>query len=116
MFDTGVAYAMGGSPGGGSGGAGGLMGLLPILLMFVIFYFLLIRPQQKQARKQQDFIKNLKVGDRVVTTGGLHGEVKGLTDTTITLEIADKVRVKITRTAVSGSSQDAAVPEAQKPA
>ena len=115
MFTTGVAYAMGGSPGGGAGG-GGLMGLLPILLMFVIFYFLLIRPQQKQASKQRDFIKNLKVGDRVVAAGGIHGEVKGLTDTTITLEIADKVRVKVTRSAVSGSSQDAAVPETQKPA
>ena len=115
MFVTGVAYAMGGSPGGGAWG-GGLMGLLPILLMFVIFYFLLIRPQQKQAGRQRDFIKNLKVGDRVVTTGGLHGEVKGLTETTITLEIADKVRVKVTRSAVSGSSQDAAVTEAQKPA
>jgi len=114
MFTTGVAYAMGGSPGGGAGG-GGLMGLLPILLMFVIFYFLLIRPQQKQASKQRDFIKNLKVGDRVVAAGGIHGEVKGLTDTTITLEIADKVRVKVTRSAVSGSSQDVAVPEAQKP-
>jgi preprotein translocase subunit YajC len=113
MMLTGVAYAMGGSPGGG---AGGLMGLLPILLMFVIFYFLLIRPQQKQARKHQDFIKGLKVGDRVTTTGGIHGEVKGLTETTITLEIADKVRVKVTRSAVSGSSQDAAAPEAQKPA
>ncbi|MBI5905118.1 MAG: preprotein translocase subunit YajC [Deltaproteobacteria bacterium] len=113
---TGIAYAMGGSPGGGSGGAGGLMGLLPILLMFVIFYFLLIRPQQKQARKHQDFIKGLKVGDRVTTTGGLHGEVKGLTETTITLEIAEKVRVKVTRSAVSGSSQEAATPEAQKPA
>jgi preprotein translocase subunit YajC len=116
MFTTGVAYAMGGSPGGGAGGSGGLMGLLPILLMFVIFYFLLIRPQQKQASRQREFIKNLKVGDRVVAAGGIHGEVKGLTDTTITLEIADKVRVKITRSAVSGSSQDAAVPEAQKPA
>jgi preprotein translocase subunit YajC len=115
MFMTGMAYAMGGSPGGGAGG-GGLMGLLPILLMFVIFYFLLIRPQQKQASKQREFIKNLKVGDRVVAAGGLHGEIKGLTDTTITLEIADKVRVKVTRSAVSGSSQDAAAPEAQKPA
>jgi preprotein translocase subunit YajC len=113
MLLTGVAYAMGGSPGGG---AGGLMGLLPILLMFVIFYFLLIRPQQKTARKHQDFIKNLKVGDRVVTTGGLHGEVKGLTETTVTLEVAEKVRVKVTRSAISGSSQEAAAPEAQKPA
>jgi preprotein translocase subunit YajC len=116
MILTGVAYAMGGNAGGGSGGAGGLMGLAPILLMFVIFYFLLIRPQQKQARKQQDFIRNLKVGDRVVTAGGLHGEIKGLTDTTMTLEIADKVRVKVTRSAVSGSSQDAAVPDSQKSA
>jgi preprotein translocase subunit YajC len=116
MLMTGVAYAMGGSPGGGAGGGGGLMGLLPILLMFVIFYFLLIRPQQKRAARQRDFIKNLKVGDRVVAAGGIHGEVKGLTETTITLEIADKVRVKVTRSAVSGSSQDAAVPEAQKPA
>jgi preprotein translocase subunit YajC len=113
---TAVAYAMGGSPGGGAGGAGGLMGLAPILLMFVIFYFLLIRPQQKQARRQQEFIRNLKIGDRIVTSGGLHGEIKGLTETTITLEIADKVRVKVTRTAVSGTSQDAAVPDAQKPA
>jgi len=116
MIFTGVAYAMGGSPGGGAGGGSGILGFLPILLMFVIFYFLLIRPQQKQARKQQDFIKNLKVGDRVVTSGGIHGEIKGLTETTITLEIAEKVRVKVTRSSVSGSSQDAATPEAQKPA
>lgn len=116
MILTGTAYAMGGNAGGGSGGAGGLMGLAPILLMFVIFYFLLIRPQQKQARKQQDFIRNLKVGDRVVTAGGLHGEIKGLTETTMTLEIADKVRVKVTRSAVTGTSQDAAVPDSQKPA
>jgi len=116
MILTGMAYAMGGTPSGGSGGAGGLVGLAPILLMFVIFYFLLIRPQQKQARKQQEFIRNLKLGDRIVTSGGLHGEIKGLTETTITLEIADKVRVKVTRSAVSGTSQDAAVPDSQKPA
>jgi preprotein translocase subunit YajC len=116
MIPSGVAFAMGSGPGGGSGGSSGFLGFVPILLMFVVFYFLLIRPQQKQAKRQQEFIRNLKLGDRVVTSGGLHGEVKGLTDTTLTLEIADKVRVKVTRTAVSGSSQDAAVPEGQKPA
>jgi preprotein translocase subunit YajC len=117
MISSGVAYAMGGSPAGGAGGSGGgFLSFIPILLMFVIFYFLLIRPQQKQARRHQDFIRNLKVGDRVVTTGGIHGEIKGLTETTLTLEIADKVRVKVTRSAVSGTSQDAAAPEAQKPA
>ena len=102
---SGVAYAMGGK---GDFGAGGLAGMVPLLLMFVVFYFLLIRPQQKTAKKLREFIRNLKVGDRVVTTGGLHGEVKGMTDTTITLEIADKVRVKVTRSAVGGSSQEAA--------
>lgn len=108
---TGVAYAMGGK---GDGGAGGMAGLIPLLLMFVIFYFLLIRPQQKQARKREDFIKSLKIGDRVVTSGGLHGEVKGMTDTTITLEIADKIRVKVTRSAIGGSSQEAAAPSESK--
>lgn len=100
----------------GGGSSDFLVQLFPLVLIFIVFYFLLIRPQQKQASRQRDFIKNLKVGDRVVTSGGLHGEVKGLTETTITLEIADKVRVKVTRSAVSGSSQEAAVPEAQKPA
>lgn len=107
MF-AGVAYAMGGKP---EGGAGAMASLIPLLLMFVIFYFLLIRPQQKQASKHREFIKNLKPGDRVVTTGGLHGIVRGLTDTTITLEICENVRVKVTRSAVSGSSQEAAAPE-----
>jgi len=98
------------------GGAGGLMGLLPILLMFVIFYFLLIRPQQKDGPEAPGLHQEPQVGDRVVTTGGLHGEVKGLTETTVTLEVAEKVRVKVTRSAISGSSQEAATPEAQKPA
>ncbi len=106
------AWAMGGK----DGGPAGLASLIPLLLMFVIFYFLLIRPQQKQARRHQDFLRNLKVGDRVVTTGGLHGEVKGLTESTVTLEIAEKVRVKVTRSAVTGSVQEAAAPPESKPA
>ncbi len=110
MALTGIAYAMGGKP---DGAGGGIASLIPILLMFVIFYFILIRPQQKQARKHQDFIRNLKAGDRVVTSGGLHGMVTGLTDSTITLEIADKVRVKVSRSAVTGSSIDAATSEAK---
>lgn len=110
MVFTGLAHAMGGK---GEGGAGGLVGIVPILLMFVVFYFILIRPQQKQARKHQDFVRNLKAGDRVVTSGGLHGTVTGMTETTVTLEIADKVRVKVTRSAIGGSSQDAAVPESK---
>ncbi len=109
MVLTGVAYAMAGG-GSGQAGSGGspLMTLAPILIMFVIFYFLLIRPQQKQAKRHNDFIRNLKAGDRVVTSSGIHGVVRGLTDTTVTLEIADNVRVKILRSAITGSSQEAA--------
>jgi preprotein translocase subunit YajC len=108
MFFTGLAYALGAK---GEGGGGGFAGLIPLLLMFVVFYFILIRPQQKTARKHQEFVKNLKTGDRVVTSGGLHGTVMGLTETTVTLEIADKVRVKVTRSAVAGSGQEAATLE-----
>ena len=112
MFFTGVAHAMGPSgSGGASGGAGGLMQLAPLLLMFVIFYFLLIRPQQKTAKKHQEFLKNLKVGDRVVTSGGLYGQITGLTDQAITLEIADKVRVKVARNGIAGSAQESAAVE-----
>ncbi|MCL1926055.1 MAG: preprotein translocase subunit YajC [Syntrophorhabdaceae bacterium] len=111
MAYGGVAYAMSGGSGGGLLGGSGFSSFIPIILIFVIFYFILIRPQQKQVSKHQDFIRNLKIGDRVVTSGGIHGEIKGLTETTLTLEIADKVRVKVTRSAVTGTSQDAATSE-----
>jgi len=108
---SGVAYAMGSK--GLGGGGGGMEVLILPLLFFGIFYLLVFRPQQKQAKKQKEFLVNLKAGDRVVTSGGLHGEIKGLTDTTVTLEIADKVRVKVTRASVTGRSQEAAAPEAK---
>jgi preprotein translocase subunit YajC len=97
----------------GAGGGGGIEVLALPLLFFGIFYLLVFRPQQKTAKKQREFLQNIKVGDRVVTSGGLHGEITGLTDTTITLEIADRVRVKVTRAAVTGKSQEAAAPEAK---
>ncbi len=108
MLFTGVAYAMGASGSGGAspGGLGGLAQLAPLLLMFVIFYFLLIRPQQKQAKKLQEFLKALKVDDRVITTGGLYGKITGLTEQAVTLEIADKIRVKVARNAIAGPAQD----------
>lgn len=107
---SGVAYAMGSK---GVGGGGGMEVLVLPVLFFGIFYLLVFRPQQKQAKKQKEFLVGLKPGDRVVTSGGLHGEIKGLTDTTVTLEIADKVRVKVTRVAVTGKSQEAASTEAK---
>lgn len=94
MFNS-IAYAMG--PAGDSGQAGGLISFLPIILLFVIFYFLLIRPQQKKAKEHRTMISNLKKGNRVLTSGGIYGTIYSIDDTTIGLEIADKVKIKIAR-------------------
>ena len=107
----GIAYALGG---GGGEGAAGFSGFIPIILMFVIFYFLLIRPQQKKQKEQRNMITNLKKGDRVITSGGLHGRITGIDDTTLTLEIADKVRVKVARSNVAGMVQPATQPQPEK--
>ncbi|MBI4495890.1 MAG: preprotein translocase subunit YajC [Deltaproteobacteria bacterium] len=100
MFND-VAYAMGGLPGGG-GGAGGLGSFLPLILMFVVFYFLLIWPQQKKAKAHRQLLSNLQKGDTVVTAAGIYGTITGLTDTVVTLEITEKVRIKVTRASIAG--------------
>ena len=96
-----LAYAMGGT--GGAGGEGGGFGaFVPLILMFAIFYFLLIRPQQKKAKQHREVLGALKKGDKVISSGGLHGLVTGLTDDVVTMEIAPKVRVKVSRSSISG--------------
>ena len=93
-----VANAMGTAGQGGAGQAGGgFAAFVPLLLMVVIFYFLLIRPQQKKQKEHRSMLAALQRGDTVVTQGGIHGKVTGMTDTVVTLEIADKVRVKVQR-------------------
>ncbi len=97
-----LAYAMGGGGTGEGGGSGGFGAFIPLILMFVIFYFLLIRPQQKKTKQHRELLAALKKGDRVVSSGGLHGVITGLTDDIVTMEIAPKVRVKVSRASVSG--------------
>jgi len=104
LFDT--AYALG-QGGFGGEGAAGFTGFIPLILMFVIFYFLLIRPQQKKTKDHRQMVSNLKKGDRIVTSGGIHGRITGMDDTTLTVEIADKVRVKVARGNVSAMVQQA---------
>ncbi len=93
-----LAYAMGNQAAGG--GSGQLMAFAPLILLFVVFYFLLIRPQQKRARQHKQFLENLKRGDSVVTSGGLYGKITGITDDAVTMEVAEKVRVKVAKNAV----------------
>jgi len=95
-----VAYAQGA---GGAGGAGGGFSMLvPLLLMFAVFYFLLIRPQQKKQRRHQDMLKSLKVGDKVMTNGGIVGTIMEGGEHFVKLEIADRVRVDIGRSYIAG--------------
>ena len=98
---TELAYAMG-APGGGGGQGSSMMSFLPIILIFVIFYFLLIRPQQKRAKEHRNLLANLKTGEYVLTSGGIYGRITGIKDNTITLEISDKVRVKVNRGNIAG--------------
>lgn len=80
--------------------------LVLIALMFAIFYFLLIAPARKKQKRLQDMISNLKNGDRVVTTGGIYGTVVGISEQTIQLRIAEKVKIDVTRSAIAGLSKD----------
>jgi len=102
---TGIAYAAdaaaanGGPPTGAFGGQ-----LFIFIAIFAIFYFLLIRPQQKKAKEHQKFLSELKKGDNVVTNGGIHGEITGLTDKVVTLEIAPNVKIKVSRQYILGSA------------
>jgi preprotein translocase subunit YajC len=99
MFN--LAYAMG-SGGAGGGQSGGLGAFVPLIIIFAIFYFLLIRPQQKKAKQHKQILAALKKGDKVVSSGGLHGVITGLSDDVITMEISPKVRVKVSRGSIAG--------------
>jgi preprotein translocase subunit YajC len=109
-----IAYAMGQGGAAGQGAQGGLGAFVPLILMFVIFYFLLIRPQQKKQKEHREMLNNLKKGDRIITGGGIHGRITAADPTTLTVEIADKVRVKVNRANVAGLAQQASQPAPQK--
>lgn len=113
MWTDTIAYAQG----AGTGGAGGGFSMLvPLLLMFAVFYFLLIRPQQKKQRRHQDMLKALKVGDKVITSGGICGTIVEGGDQFVKLEVADRIRVEVGRSYIAGrlgSPRDAKELEAQ---
>lgn len=98
----GLAYAMG--AGDSPAGFQSLAGFVPLILIFCVFYFLLIRPQQKKLKEHKNLINSMQKGDKVVTTGGIHGKITGLTDTIVTLEVAEKIRIKVSRSQITGKS------------
>lgn len=99
LFFVEPLYAMGAI--GETQGGNPVATLLPFVLMFVVLYMLILRPQIKKQKTQQKMIEELKKGDRVVTNGGLHGVISNLKDDIIVLNIAERVKVEVSRAAIS---------------
>ena len=105
---TEIAYALGAPGGGGSPGGADPSFFIMMAVLFAIFYFLIIRPQQKKQKELKKMLESLNYGDLVLTSGGLQGKITGLTDAVVTLEVADKVRVKVSRSFIISILQKAA--------
>jgi preprotein translocase subunit YajC len=98
IFDIGSVFAMAATPDGGSL----WLQLLPFALVLAIFYFIILLPMKRKQQKVQAFLDSLKVGDRVITTGGIYGQITRLGERSVQLQVADKVRVEVSRAAVGG--------------
>jgi preprotein translocase subunit YajC len=91
---------MGAGGAGSQGAGGGFSSLIMMVAIFAIFYFILIRPQQKKMKEHKKMVEELKKGDRIITSGGIYGTVENTTPETLTIKIAEGVKVKITRSSV----------------
>lgn len=96
------AYAMAPAPQGEGGDpiTSLIASLLPLVLIIVVFYFLLIRPQQKRAKEHRQMLENLKRGDKVITVGGIYGVVESINPNTVVLKIAENVKVKFSKQSI----------------
>lgn len=92
-----------------------LVSMFPLLVIFVIFYFLLIRPQQKKVKLHKKMVENLKKGDRVLTSSGFYGVVVGMGDTSLDMKLAENVKVRVLKSAISdvlgNSEESSTVPQ-----
>lgn len=75
--------------------------MAPLIILFVIFYFLLIRPQQKRAKEHKEMLSKVAKGDNIITTGGIHGRVTAVNEETLTVEIAENTRIKISKDSIT---------------
>ena len=98
IVDVGRAFAMGVVP----EGSNPWLQFVPFAIVLAIFYFIILRPMQKKQQKVQAFLDGLKVGDKIITTGGIYGQITRLSDQAVQLQIADKVRVDVSRASVGG--------------
>ncbi len=105
VFYSGLLVAMAAAPDGSSP----WLQLIPFVLVLGIFYFIILLPMKRKQAKVQEFLDTLKVGDRVVTTGGIYGQVTRLGGDVIQIQIADKVRIDVSRAAIGGHQGQPAV-------
>jgi preprotein translocase subunit YajC len=105
---AGSVFALAATPEGGSP----WVQLIPFALVLAIFYFIILLPMKRKQQKVQEFIDGLKVGDKVITTGGIHGQITRLGDASVQLQIADKVRVEVAKAAIGGYQGQEPVVEA----
>jgi preprotein translocase subunit YajC len=89
-------------------GGSSLMSFLPMVLIIVVFYFFMIRPQMKKAKDQKKFIEELKKGDKIITTAGIHGRITEVNDTTFLIEVEGGVKIRFDKSAVSLDASKAA--------
>jgi preprotein translocase subunit YajC len=98
MVDVGPVFAMGTPPDGSSP----WLQFVPFAIVLAIFYFIILLPMKRKQQKVQQFLDHLKVNDRIVTTGGIYGQVTRLGEQTVQIQIADKVRIEVAKAAIGG--------------
>jgi preprotein translocase subunit YajC len=110
MLGVTTVFAMGALP----EGAGPLMQIIPFALIFGIFYFIILLPAKKKQKKVQEFLDNLKVNDKVITTSGMYGQITRLGEQSVQVQVADKVRIEVSKAAIGGYQGQPAVVEPEK--
>lgn len=94
-------------------GGNNLMGtIIPMVLIMVVFYFFMIRPQMKKAKDHKKLVEELKIGDKIVTTAGIHGKIVGAAETTFLIEVEGGTKIRFDKSAISLDATKAAAPKA----
>lgn len=93
--------AMAQPPSGGAQASNPIAAFMPLIFIFIIFYFLLIRPQQKRQKEHQKMLTDIKKGDKIITTGGIHGIIANLKDNVVTIKVSENVRLDISKGNIS---------------
>lgn len=105
MFFASMAHAMGAAPQGAEGQGNPIAAFAPLIIMFLIFYFLLIRPQQKKAKQHKELLSNLKRGDWIMTNGGLYGRITAVNGDVLSVDLGNDMVVKVGRNFVAGVTE-----------